>query len=381
VRLAARAIRVADNVQRWANHIDVGDGGLLAASDQIVAAIAHALAVDLDLPARPALEARLAELYLEAKAQLRAGWIQGEGEIRPVIESLERMLPQAPDDASILALLSMALARLGFRAVSADSPNPLDRARVLAERAVAFAPRSADAWLAYAWSRLYSGEATAAARGFLRAVTASPSHAMAQSMLGALLLEANVLDQAVLHLEAAVSIEPALLPVSELARAYAYTGQSQRGIALLEALPINPYCELFIGRLKSWGRERYVYRIADDATLPPDIARTTVLSKPFYATGRLSRTDAEEIMKLGRELPSRYRASRMQYLTEVFTEAGFPDMALEALASSVESGLHDVCWIERCPLLEPLRGTPAFEQAAAAVRQRAAAVVAAMQLT
>jgi hypothetical protein len=46
---------------------------------------------------------------------------------------------------------------------------------------------------------------------------------------------------------------------------------------------------------------------------------------------------------------------------------------------SVDAGLHDVCWIERCPAIESLRAMPAFEPLAVTVRDRAKTIVAAIR--
>lgn len=174
VRIAARVISVADDFQLWASHVDAPPDGLLAASDDVVRAIAAALTAELALPQRPALEAHIAELYLQGKAHLRSHWL--EGNVASVIANLESALQSVPDDPRIVSLLAMALARSGLF----GEPGDLERSRSLAKRAVALAPTSGEAWLALGFATHYVGAGADAAAAFARAVRHAPGHAMAR---------------------------------------------------------------------------------------------------------------------------------------------------------------------------------------------------------
>jgi serine/threonine-protein kinase len=70
----------------------------------------------------------------------------------------------------------------------------------------------------------------------------------------------------------------------------------------------------------------------------------------------------------------RLRASRTQFVAEMFAYCGEVDEAVARVAESVEAGLGDAAWLERCPLLLPLRDDPKFRELAAVIRDRAAAV-------
>ena len=52
---------------------------------------------------------------------------------------------------------------------------------------------------------------------------------------------------------------------------------------------------------------------------------------------------------------------------------GRTDEAVLAVAKAVDHGLLDLEWMDRCPLLVPLRGLPAFQAAWRTVSARAAA--------
>jgi len=50
--------------------------------------------------------------------------------------------------------------------------------------------------------------------------------------------------------------------------------------------------------------------------------------------------------------------------------AGRPDEALVALTNASVSALADLTWVDRCPLLAPIRGAEAFAVARAKVLAR-----------
>ena len=80
------------------------------------------------------------------------------------------------------------------------------------------------------------------------------------------------------------------------------------------------------------------------------------------------------------EVPNpRLRASRSQFMAELMAFVGEHDAALELVDLGVAAGLQDYLWMQRCPLLEPLRTRPRFGELAAIVGERAEAVLAAVR--
>ena len=373
VRVAARVISVVDAFQLWANHVDAAADGLLAACDEIVRAIAQALTIELALPQRPALAARLAEVYLEAKAHLRGHWF--DGDMSHVIAELDRVLPEAPDDPSLLALLATALARSGFSGNTAH----LHRSRPLAERAVALAPGSGDAQMALAIAALNNGDAAHAAGAFARAVRIAPGLALAQALLGSLLLDANHLDDAIAHLEASASIDPNIVHITDLARAYCYRGRLDEGIGMLHQLPHNPFVEYLIARLENWRGRRYQIRPTEASTHIPVLVLLQAVGTRTYATGVVTDDDIRDYDTVLAQTPTRWRAAQAQYVAELYASVGLHERAIDMIRISVDAGLHDICWLERCPPLEPLRSRAELVPLTDVVRQRATAIVAAVR--
>ena len=368
VRIAARVIGVEDGFQLWASHFDASTDGLLAVGDDIVRAIAQALTLDLAVPERRAAPARLAELYLESKARLRTAWL--EGNVEPVIADLDRV-PEVLDDPPLVATLALALARSGFYGNVAD----LARARPLADRAVALAPSSGEAWLARAYTCLYSGAMPDAMQSLLQAVRFAPGLAVAQNLLGELILEAGDLPDALLHLEAARAVDPTNVNSSALARAYVYDGRIDAAFEMLEK-NTSVLAELSLARFKMWFGQWHAMRRTEVPGMRPQLARLASALARLH-TGE--EPSAEDIARLEATIDTqapRLRASQSQFYAEYLAVKGKLDHALGYIAQSVSAGLYDYCWIERCPVLAPLRDRPEFQAQAAIVRERAKAMVA-----
>jgi serine/threonine-protein kinase len=373
VRVAARVISVADAFQLWANHVDAAADGLLAACDEIVQAIAKALTVDISLPARAPLLAEFAALFLEAKAQLRARW--SEGNVESVLAELDQAVAQVPNDPSLVALLATTLARTAFFGATAN----LTRARHLAERAVAMAPQSGDAQLALAFSALYSGDSALAAGAFARVVRHAPGHAMGQALLGAMLLDAGALEDGIAHLEAAVSIDPASLQATDLARAYCYQGRFDEGIDILRKQPQNLFVDYLIARLELWRGRRHELGPIDRTALSPLMILVSDVGRRTYGSGQVTDEDIAAFDEIAVKAPMRWRAAQTQYIAEMYASVGMHDRAIGMVRVSIDSGLHDICWIDRCPAIEPLRSHPDFAPLADVVRRRAMTIVAAIR--
>ena len=373
IRITARAIGVADGFQLWASHFDCGPDGLLAAGDQLVKAIANALVVDLAMPARRSLDAKIAGRYLEAKARLRAAW--HDGNVHEAIHILEPLLLEAPDDPRILATTAIALARSAFYAIGPD----LLRARLLADKALSVAPDFGEAQLARALIHLYESDVPAAAAMLRRTVTTVPGFSLAQGLLGALLLEAGSIDDAVLHLEAARSIDPTASQLPDLARAYVYLGRHDDAIATLNTGgEIDVLGLTSIARFQMWRGEIRPFESEIPPVLDAPFRDALLAIQEVHRTGHVSEANVTALKRSVECRNPRLRSARAQFSAEYLCFAGRHDDALEMVAVGVDAGLQDALWIERCPPLQSLATFTTFRALAARVSERAQAVITAV---
>jgi serine/threonine-protein kinase len=93
------------------------------------------------------------------------------------------------------------------------------------------------------------------------------------------------------------------------------------------------------------------------------------------ALGQIDKDEAAAIEVENRQkfVNARFQLAIGQVATETFSFAGHPALALRTLGALAEDIFVDVVWMDRCRLLDPLRGDPIFAEAAAKTRHRAAA--------
>ena len=274
IRISARAIGVTDGFQLSADRIDAKPADLLDAGDAIAKAVARALTVELapEPPAsaaRKPIHPRATELYLEAKARMRADWIPQ----RPALDGRAARgsaLALAPDDPPILATVALALARRGVLLLDGrPAPRaPVRRARRRARtrRGRGVARARGDVAVARAILRSPRVRRTPA-----RAVKCSPGNALAQAGLGAMLLEVGAEDDALAHLEASVALDPtATVPAWDLARANVYRGDwafAERLVRISGQQHEHTYVDTTFGRFEMWRGKRYDARPFDPASV------------------------------------------------------------------------------------------------------------------
>jgi len=249
------------------------------------------------------------------------------------------------------------------------------RARQLADQALAVAPTFGEAQLAKAFVHFYANETPDGARLLRKTVESVPGFAQAQGLLGSLLLEAGELDHAILHLEAARSIDPTQY-ASELARAYVYVGRLDDAIGLLRSAGERQlYVQTAIARYAMWRGETYqiTAKIPDD--LPAGMSEYFRIAKQVHETRTLTTEQRDAVMGGLETSNPRLKATRCQFISEFLVFLHEYDLAMSIIHMSVEAGLLDTLWMEQCPLLAPMRERPEYQADAKIVAARARAVV------
>lgn len=187
-------------------------------------------------------------------------------------------------------------------------------------------------------------------------------------MLGHLLFEVGRADEGVYRLETVLSLDPTAVGARlELARGFALTGRWDRTDALL-ALPVHAPEEhkarMFVrARTNLWRRAwRYEVPLADAGDHGHG-RRVAAMYLEVFTSGVVSDAARAQIEEHIAQTPvsTRFRAFQLQLATEVFAFAGDRDAVLRYLERASAERLHDLLWLERCPLLDAYRGDPRFE--------------------
>lgn len=367
--VTVRAFAISEDFPLWSARFACDVGQLITLGDAIAAGLAAALAEPEPPPAPNPPAPRVTELLLRARAAYHRFW---EADVTAALALFEEARALAPTDPAVLAGYALASLRLSF-----FTGRGIPQARAAAAQASAVAPDAPEVRIARATIALQDGDAVLAIADARQAVAAAPDHAEAQALLGRILLEVDLVPEGTRHLEWAIALEPTLgLARWDLARAHALAGRwddlarlADRGAEDL----VGPWLDR--ARYAMWRRDTAaarahlaalppIQRPPDGSPVPLDLARmilelvahgtTPVGTPPWLAFGHHAQV-------------SRRRAAFVAQIdAEVALYEGRRADAMAAISTAVSSGLTDLAWLMRCPLLDPLRTAPAFS---VAVRQ------------
>jgi len=380
VRITARVVSVRDGSQLWAKRFDKSTVDVFVVSDEVARAVAEALTLEGSAPAREAPADPVAmDLYLRARQEYRKYWPDN---VKESVAVFEQALARAPDNATILSAYALACARLWWFG-GTDGGLAGAKAREAAERAHAAAPHLGEPHLALAQVMWNSGDAAGAAREITLAISRAPTLAEAHALRGRILVEAGHIDDGIRSITTAMTLEPGVpLAVGELARAYALMGKWDEIPELSERAgkTEGPQALWFMrARFALWQRDKVTAaRFLELMANHPQ--RVLAVAKWLFEQV-LSTTAPTQVIDLSffvarDEASARRRSFTYQMETEVRMFHAQHEAALASLERSVREGLLDAAWMDRCPLLAPLRGHERFVAARLMVEERVRAVMA-----
>ena len=382
VRITARVVSVRDGSQLWAKRFDRGTVDVFEVSDEVARAVAEALTLDGTAPAREApSDPEAMDLYLRGRLEYRKYWPDN---VKRSVGLFQEALARSPDHPTLLSAHALACARLWWFGGEGGAQAGA-AARVSAERALAAAPHLGEPHLALSQVMWNQGDEAGAARHIQKAIARAPTLAEAHALRGRILVEANALDAGLKSLRTALALDPAVpLAAGELARAHAFLGQWEDVAVAAERTGQNegPLALWFgLARYSLWRRDREA-AARHLAALDKD-PRVVAVAKWMFEQV-LTTTPPAETIDLSFFAPradasTRRRTFILQIEAEVRAFHGQLAAALASVGKSVDQGLFDLAWLEHCPLLSPLHGEPAFQEAVATVGERVRVVMAEME--
>ncbi len=383
LRVAARLLDVASGFQLWSERYDGALEDVFELQDKMGKRIAEALRLELEhIAHRGEASAEAIEAYLKGRASFRAWDFKGP---MGAIASFQTCLALAPEFKPALAGHAIACLRAWFvPRQQADEPNWGELAESAVAQALAGAPELAETHLAAAILAAHTGRYRDAAVQLQRALQIAPTYAAAHEYIGRLQLEAGRPDEGVRHLELGFTLDPSLVfALPEIARYRALRGdldgyrrEIQRYLAASGRLGDMPSTMLAI-RVASWTR--------DQAELDHQVAGLLAASMETFSLSTFAEqlvnreANAETIATMmGRVLPlarnPRFTALIHQLGAELASFHRFDDLAMHYVNEAAQGVLVDLDWLDRCPLLAPLRVRPEWVDARQLVRARAEAI-------
>jgi serine/threonine-protein kinase len=378
LRISARVVSVADGFQLWAKRFDRSERDVLQVSDDVANAVAEALTVRRDAPARPApTDARAVDLYLRARHALHKGWFE---DVNEAIALFEQALAIAPDDPTILAGYARAqVRRFTFQRISGGNDADV-LAEKAAEKALAHAPHLGEARAALAQLKWVLGDHVGCARDLREALRVAPSSSDLNEIYGRMLLEAGEPQRAIACLSAAVALEPTIdMQSGDLVRGKALMGDwSAYDAALEEQVPAGTLSTprwFMLTRLTMWRRDPALTAAVRSKLQAHQFAlKQEILQILDMCDARVPVAVVQDGLDAWSSAPGRAKRGPMffrQLGAELAAFTGDSERALRAMEDADGVGLIDLTWVDRCPLLEPLRGEPRFQAVRARVAARA----------
>jgi eukaryotic-like serine/threonine-protein kinase len=243
----------------------------------------------------------------------------------------------------------------------------LPRARAAVERGLTAGV--ADAQLAAGLLRLNEGDIEGGAAALADALARSPMSAVAHELVGRLMIEIDLIDAGVHHLETAAGLDAgrAQTITMDLARVDALRGDweaSERRVATLVDDPDPSIAQLgamVSSRITAWrGDVVNAARIAGQLTPRFGERRGAFALLQRHLDGETferAQWDAAIADLVDLHRPRRMMLVALQRCVEIALSIAQLGAAQDVLEKVTDLGLIDIVWMDRCPLLAPLAAT------------------------
>ena len=375
LRVSVRLLDVESGTQLWSDKFEAPLEELFEVQETVSRRVAEALRVSIDAGAtRGDAPAEAVDAYLRGRRALSLSKLGGPG---GAVSLFEEALALAPSFTPAVAAHAVATLRGWFTPGEGDPRDWAQEVERSVARAKALAPDVAETQLAAGLYAVHTASYAEAGQALGRALAIAPTFAAAHHALGSMAIETGRLQRGVKHLRAAIDLDPTLeLAFIDLARSHALAGDreaTRRVLARHEAeghptpLPLRM-------RIAAWYGE-----LDELLSLLPAIEESAQPLTRFAAIyarlllRRISIGEGEALLeqKIPRAASPRFVALAMQSGAEIFSAMGDLERAESYLGRAVAAGMVDVEWLDRCPMLSPLRGRPIFLEARRQCRQRA----------
>ena len=382
LRVSARVLSVADGFQIWAQRFDGARADVLVMSDQVSLAVAEALAVRKPVRQRAPTDPVAIDLYLRGRHEFLKFW--GPANDR-ALELLRQAHERAPEDALIMSGYASSLARNIAVADPSGRASREQLAREMAEKAVAAAPHLAEAHVGHALVCLDAPDPVGAAAGVSRALALSPLCPDAHELRSRLLLEVGEPRDAIASAERTMKLDPRMihLQYGVIGRAYGELRDDEEASRIFARVPADAeHAGLYWMqrvRMAVWRRDIDAVRDGYEEAIRASSSREgRFLMMRRLAKASLSKKPLEDLV-LTPNMRNRTRSFIHQLEAEVQCSIGQGDRAMTEIERAIAVGLFDIAWMDRCPLLDGVRGHPRFAELRKEVLVRASRALVELQ--
>jgi len=360
----------------WADRVEGSLGDPFALEDAVAERAKAALRVRASQGAGP--PAALRERYERARDRINTELSQ----IRAAVDELEQLDRESPGDPWIASLLATGLINVAMQTGASDEAL-FGRAEELALRTLDRDPANGQAFAAVAQIRAAKSDhvgALAAAREALRRL---PLQAQAHFQIGRILCHAGRVAEGLSRLDLVLRLDPKLLAAAdERVRTLALMGDrasAERELRRFERLR-DELAALPRIRLFAWWEDRELAAETAQWLAATTSGASWAKAVPLiaaYAAGDLERMRQHAATDLPAITNRRVIPRQLGLMYEISIEywllCGGHDDATRLLGELAQiPGYINLLWLDRCPLLGPMRDGAAFAQARAVTAARVA---------
>lgn len=378
MRVTIRLLDGGDGTQRFSERFEATIDDPFDTADRVARRIAESLRVELSIAASEPVHPRARDLYTQSRKDIRRMNISVA-----TVEPLEECLELAPDFAPALAAHALACLRSWFSPGLRRERDWAQAVRESINRAVEFAESQPETQVAVGRLAIQEGRWRQAAQALRRAIKMAPTLPDARAILGLLQVEAGRTSEGLASLRHAYELDAATTQYFyEAARCAALVGDRERYENLLQdvrresgAIP----AALLELRVACWYNEPEIVRnLLDEVTFFPNDPSSSALMAGYVGCvlGDIDPLGFYETFNeiVLRGFSPRFAAVGLQMAAEVLARDGHLDAAQDAINRAADTVLLDILWMERCPVLEPLRERADFRAAKKKVKTRAEAI-------
>jgi eukaryotic-like serine/threonine-protein kinase len=378
VRISVRLVEVANGAQLYSERFDSEVTDVFDLEDRIAMQIGEALRMEVALVARRgSADAEAIEHYLRGRRKLRSYQSPpGAG-----LPDFEAALERAPDFGVAIAAHAISAVRRWWRlGLSGEDEATRNAVEQSVQRALTAAPDIAETHLAAAMWATHMGDYRASAEALRRALDIAPTCAPALDYLGQLECEAGRSESGSKRIALAYSLDPTIVAGQVwMVRWHALFGRVDDAIARLDELDAR-LGGATINRLQvrmriaAWRGDRDMLLWCRDqlSTVYIDGVEKLVSYIDVVMNDSAARASMRQTLSLASEsYNQRFATFALQLGAEAFGVIGEVEQTRECVTRASEVALADLDWLERCPPLEGLRDTPAYEDIRKRVRVRA----------
>ncbi len=295
-------------------------------------------------------------------------------------ELCRRALELAPDHPRAIATLALCEAQMTFYLREPDA-SLLPAAAERAYAALLAAPELAEAHFARGHVELHCARPVIAAACFRSSIAHAPMFAEGHEWLGRMLLEAGYSVDALERLEDAVAMSPHVANVRwEIAEAYVLDGRWPEAEQIIGSLagqqpPGGPgwYARIAAWRGDADAEARHLATLRARARSGWEYTFLLRLWDRQVPWRDRREAALDAIAEIG-GASSRRRAFVAQLVAETAGREGDGETTMRAISRATVDGLFHLPWLDHCPLLACVRGTPDFAAVRTEIAERAEAI-------